>query len=51
MTKLKKFLTILFTMLIVINSLNLITVKASNSAKAVGNAWYTIILEDGDLAE
>lgn len=51
MSKLKKFLTILCAMIIAINCLNFMTVNAADSAKKVGNAWYTIISEDGDLVE
>lgn len=51
MTKLKKFLTVLFAMLIAINCLNFMTVNAAGSAKKFGNAWYIITSEDGDTAE
>lgn len=49
MLQLKKLLTVLFAMMIAINSIN--SVNAANSAKMVGNAWYTITSEDSDTAE
>lgn len=51
MSNLKKFLSILFAMIIAINCLNFITVNAAGSTKKVGNAWYTITSEDGNTAE